>query len=63
MTADSEALAALISDWSRFYVVSYDGILWHATRRDDGAKVHEADPAQLRAELEADYRARPFRAP
>ncbi len=37
--------------------------LYHAERRDNGARVHEADPGQLRREVEADHRARPVLLP
>ncbi len=63
MTGDAAALDGLVRDWGRFYLIGYSGNLYHAQRRDNGARVHEADPAQLRREVEADYRARPVLLP
>lgn len=63
MTGDGAALDALVRDWGRFYLIGHSGNLYHAQRRDNGARVHEADPAQLRREVEADHRARPVALP
>jgi hypothetical protein len=56
-------LAGLLREWGAYYVITYSGTMYHAERRDNGARVHEADPAQLRREIEADYRARPVLLP
>ena len=63
MTGDAAALGGLVRDWGRFYLIGYSGNLYHAQRRDNGARVHEADPVQLRREVEADYRAQPVLLP
>jgi hypothetical protein len=63
VTGDAAALDGLVRDWGRFYLIGYSGNLYHAQRRDNEARVHEADPAQLRREVEADYRARPVLLP
>lgn len=52
-------LAGLLRKWGEFYVITYSGTLYHAQRRDNGARVHEADPAELRREIEADFAACP----
>ena len=59
MNGDAAALAELVRDWGTYYVISSGADLYHAERRDNGARTHEADPAQLRKEIEADFRARP----
>ena len=58
MTGDGDALADLIRDWGAFYVITAGGNLYHAERRDSGARVHEASPARLRSEIEQDHRRR-----
>jgi hypothetical protein len=59
VNGDAAALAGLIDGWGRYYAIDYCGTMYHAERRDNGARVHEADPGQLHREIEADYRARP----
>ncbi|HUY47997.1 MAG TPA: hypothetical protein VMV92_20095 [Streptosporangiaceae bacterium] len=57
----AEALASLVRDWGRYYVIISSGNLYHAERRDNGARVHEAVPARLRKEIEQDFAACPVK--
>lgn len=61
--ADTGELADLLRDWSDFYVITFSGNLYHAERRDNGARVHETAAGRLRREIEQDYRACPVRVP
>ena len=56
---DAAAIGNLIWHWGEAYIVTYANGLYHAERRDNGAKVHASDPQQLGHEIHADYTARP----
>jgi hypothetical protein len=56
---DATAIGKLVWHWGEGYVISYANGLYHAERRDNGAKVHAPGPEQLDREIQADYAARP----
>jgi len=56
---DAAAIGSLIWNWGETYIITCANGLYHAERRDNGAKVHAPDPGQLDHEIQADYTARP----
>ncbi len=52
-------IAELVREWGRYYVISYSAGQYHAERRDNGARVHQADPEQLLKAIDEDFRGRP----
>lgn len=56
----ADALVRIIRRWGELYWISYNGHLYHAERRDNGAQVHAGDAIQLERLIEEDYLAKPW---
>ncbi len=57
---EAATLARIIRRWGDRYWISYSANLYHAERRDNGARTHAAHAAALERLVEEDYLARPW---
>lgn len=62
-TDAAHALERLAGQWGRWYVITYENGIFHAERRDDGAKNHNPDPDELHREIMQNYEAWPVLLP
>ena len=56
---DAAAIGKLIWTWGEAYIITYANGLYHAERRDNGARSTRRTPEQLDQEIQSDYTARP----